>query len=381
MPFADSPAAVSTADLLAIRRRWQHTCQEPAILRIWLLASYPIEPLVPYLGVGLLDAGLRPAVRVGPPGQIIPQCLDLDDGEPARFRPDIVVVAPRFEEASKERVGGRPRRDPRRSLLGIADTAVAAGKRLGCLLVFVLPALPQTRDAAVAGALAVRDHLRARLAGVPGVCVVDAEDAVRHVGARRARSAARFRLGAARYTEELFACLAAQLVRTLRIRYGMTWRAVVIDADSLLLPAGAADLHATVQALRGPLRTLHRRGVRLALRAGPACDGLWDILAADFPDLVCDLVDGSIIDERPIDAQLRAIAANADVPADQTVLLTANPDLAAKTADGLGHPCAVLLTGEPAAWPAALREAGIFDRAPGDADPRPGAVTRPVRRW
>jgi hypothetical protein len=349
--------------LLVIRSRWRRTCQETAILRVCLLASYPIEPLVPYLGIGLLDAGLRPAVRVGPTGRNLQQCLSLDDAELVRFRPDVVVVAPRFEEAPTEQAGGRRRRDPGRGLLAVADAAVAARVRLGCLLVFVLPAVPERGPAS---ASALRDDLRARLAGVPGICVADAQEAVRHVGAHRARRTALVR-GAAPYTEELFASLAAQLVRMLRVHYGMTWRAVVMDADSLLLPARTGvDLRPAVEALRGPLRALHRRGVRLALRAGPACDGLWDVLAADFPDLVSASLDASVIDERPVEAQLRAIAANTDVPADQTVLLTADPDLAARVGGGLGHPRAVLLTGEPAAWPATMREVGIFDCVPGD---------------
>jgi hypothetical protein len=342
VPFADSSAAAmpTTAGLKAIRGRWRHSRHGPAILRICVLAGYPIGPLVPYLGVGLTDAGLRPAVRVGLP----------DEGL-ATFRPDVLVVAPRLER--------RRRYDPRRALLAASDTALATSERLGCLLVLILPAVPQRWPVRVPGdtgthASAVRDHVRARPAGLPRVCVVDAEEAVGGVNGRR------FRLGTSRYSEEVFAHLARLVVRALRIHYGMTWRVVVIDADSLLLPT--ADPHATMKALGDPLQALHRSGVQIALRAGPTCDGVWDILAEDFPDLVSRMVDGSIVDERPVDVQLRAIATDADVSADQTVLLTANPDLVAMMADGLGHPRVLLLSGAPAEWPTVLREAGLVDR-------------------
>src|SRR6185437_7524049 len=84
-------------------------------------------------------------------------------------------------------------------------------------------------DGVAAGAAATREALRRRLVDQPGVCVADAEEVVRDLGACRAYHPALFRLAKVPYTDELFARLAGQIVGLLRIRYGMTWRAVVVD--------------------------------------------------------------------------------------------------------------------------------------------------------
>jgi GNAT superfamily N-acetyltransferase len=369
--FADVDVHPSGTALLRARSRWQRTRAEPPVLGIRVLASYTVDPLVPYLGVGLLDAGLPPSIRVGRYNQIVQQCVDgFDEG------PDVLVVAPRFEEIWPDDADPTRRRESAEELFTIADTAVAAAGRWGCALVFVLPAIPGHRpdgvgdlgrvDGVVAGATAVREALRRRLSGRSGVCVADAEEAVRELGARRAYHPALFRLAKVPYTDELFSRLAGQIVGLLRIRYGMTWRGVVLDVDSLLRPGGDADERsAAVQALRGPVRELCHGGMRLALRARAEAADVWETLATEFPEMLRDLVEGWAIDAEPVSDQLAALADEVGVPADRTVLLTADPAVAAAVPGGAGRPSCVLLDDEPAGWPAALRLAGLFDRAGG----------------
>src|SRR6185503_7224001 len=157
----------------------------------------------------------------GPFNQIMQECLG--DGEIARLRPDVVVVAPRFEEM------GAAGRGWRADLLAVADAALDAAARWGGCLVFVLPALPETgqcgvseaglTSGVVAEATRAREALRARLGGRPDVCVADAEQAVRAVGNRRAHHPAMFRFAKVPYTEELFATLGEQLARLLALRF------------------------------------------------------------------------------------------------------------------------------------------------------------------
>jgi FkbH-like protein len=356
-----------------VRSRWHRTSRQPPppLLRAALLASYTIDPLVPYLGMALHDAGLPTSLWVGRYHQIMQQCLD-DTGQTARQRPDLLVVAPRFED-----LGSGP--ETAGELASFADAALAAGHRWRCCLVFVLPAIPAARpcgagdagaaDGVVATATAIREELRAQLVGQPNVCVADAEEAVRAVGADHAHHPVLYRLAKVPYTEEFFARLAAQLVGLLRARYGLACRVVVLDADRLF-GFGAA-------ALREPLRELHQAGIRLTLRGSRDLRDGWASVATEFPELLRDLLDGWSLDDRPPAEQVRALAAEAGVPTEQAALLTTDRALASDRDTAV-----VLLSEAPERWPAELRAAGVFDQLPEvqAGDPARSRPDRPERR-
>ena len=359
---------MSDAGLLAVRSRWRRSRAETPLLRVGLLASYTVDPLVPYLGVGLLDAGLPAQVTVGPYNQIVQQCADPDSAF-ARERPDVVVVAPRFEELSTV--------DALADLAELADTAVAAARRWASALLFVLPAVPEHRphgagdagllDGVVARAVAAREALRGRLTATLGVDIADAEEAVRGVGTARAHRPALYRLAKVPYSEELFARLAVQVVRLVRMRYGRTWAAVVVDADSV--PSSDVDgagARVAFDALAEPFGELRRCGVRLALRTGAGAAAFWGPFAATFPRMV-SMMDGAADGGGPVRDQLATIAHDLGVPAERTVLLTADPGTAAEAGG-------VLLGADPDAWPAELELAGVLDRAP----VRPADTPEPV---
>ena len=354
--------------LIKLRARWQQlrSQQPPEALRILLLASYTIDPLAPYLGVGLWDAGVPASVSVGAANQLAQQLLD-ENGILVRERPEVVVVAPRFEELGARADGpGHAPAAWREELVRLADLAVAAAERREFCLGFVLPAVPESRpygigDAGTVGGVVAtaglaREAVRARLAGRPGVYIVDAEEAVRAVGSRQAHHPALFRFAKVPYVEDVFASLAEQLSRVLRARHGHGREVVVLDSDSLLSAAPSA--REAIDALRAPLLELQHAGVALAVRCSAEDDAAWDALA-EAPELLGELVENSVIDARPVAEQLRSIATDAAVPVEQTLLLTADEALAAD----LGGR-AVVLAGEPDAWPATLRAAGAFDRAP-----------------
>ncbi|WP_329793383.1 hypothetical protein V1227_16135 [Lentzea sp. DG1S-22] len=240
-------------DLAAVRRRWQEmagTGVNP-VIRAGLLASYTIDPVLPYLGTALHDAGLPASFTTGPYNQIVQQCLD-DTSVMAAARPDVLVVAPRFEELGDE-------------LLTVVDAAMAAARRWGSFLVLVLPAVPEERvfghldDGRAAGTAAtaheVRETIRAELAGRPDAWVVDAEQAVRAAGTGKAHHPAMFKFAKIPYTEPVFAELGAALAGVLRAVHGVTPRVVVVDRES-------AD------ALGEPLGWLRESGARLVFRQG-----------------------------------------------------------------------------------------------------------------
>ncbi|RAS66001.1 putative enzyme involved in methoxymalonyl-ACP biosynthesis [Lentzea atacamensis] len=312
-------------DLAAVRTRWQEIARtgERPVISIGFLASYTIDPVLPYLGVALHDAGLPASCHTGPYNQIVQQCLD--DSSP---KTDVLVVAPRFEELGDD-------------LMTAVDAALSAARRRGSFLVIVLPAVPEERayghldDGRAAGtaatAHAVREEVRALLADRPDAWVVDAEQAVRAVGTSKAHHAAMFKFAKIPYTEAVFHELAAQLAGVLRAVYGATPRVVVLDGDSLQGMKNPSEFD-------GQLEQIHASGARLALRAGPEnVDALWEKLSAELPVFTTELVDASVTDCRPVQEQLAALAQDMGVPTESAVLLS---------------------------WPVDLRRSGLLDRLP-----------------
>ncbi|MFG1654544.1 hypothetical protein ACGFIE_31895 [Micromonospora sp. NPDC049275] len=351
-----------SAELFTRRTRWQAlTRQAPApALRVALLASYTVDPLVPYLGLGLHDTGLPATLAVGPFQQVVQQCL-ATDGFLAEARPDVLVVAQRLEEAGDPGAAGDAWAT---ELLAGAEAAVTAAHRHGALLVYVLPPVPTSRrygpadalhaDGVTASATAVRQRLRDRLAGDPWVLLVDADEAVRAVGDERAYHPALFRFAKVPYTEEVFARLGAATAALVAWWFGAGCRALVLDGDGL---AGGA-VH-----LLPALRDLREAGVRVALRATGV--DWWS--SADATDLL-SVLDGWVTDDRPLADQLAEIADELDVAPAQLVL--------AGTGPAQSPPRHVPLGSDPAGWSDELRAAGLTDRLP--ARRWSGGTSRPA---
>ncbi|WP_331744071.1 hypothetical protein OG762_49080 (plasmid) [Streptomyces sp. NBC_01136] len=331
---------------LALRRRWAQLEPGQDAITIRVLASYTIDPLVPYLGVRAHDAGLDAKAVVGPLNQIVQQCID-PRSEVARSQPDVLVVAPRFEELGEG------------SLLEFADAAMAATSRWGAYLLFVLPSLPEgaglgVGDHGAAGgriwtAVAAREAVRRRLAGLPNVGLADAEAAVRAVGARRAYHPTLFALAKIPYTEEVFAELGGQLAAVLGTRFGPVVEAIVLDADSLLGVDGADVLGSVLPGVR-------RAGVRVAVRGSGDLAEVWPRIAAGLGESWRDCLDDWVVDDRALDVQLSDIAEQLGIELTGLALVVAGPRNA--------EPRVVELGDEPVAWPSELAASGIFDRAP-----------------
>ncbi|GLZ31998.1 HAD-superfamily phosphatase, subfamily IIIC:FkbH [Lentzea sp. NBRC 105346] len=338
----------------AVRTRRRGLSGAPADLTVGLLASYTIDPIEPYLHVALVDAGLVPEIVVGPFNQILPECLD-DRGRMARLAPDVLVVAPRWEEM--------PDGEEEGELLRLADAALRATDRWETCLVFVLPALPQHEagvadaghtDGITAAATAARQRLRDRLAGRPHVLVADAEEAVRDVGAMRAHHPALFAFARIPYTEEVFWRLGLGVARLVGVRFGGVPRAVVLGGDVLTQPSA--------EVLRDPLLRLGEAGARLAVAVPDDEDAFLEALTGEWAPLAPRLGVGPLPE---VGTRLGP-----------SLLLTADAGLAdaAGAIDGVRP---VLLGPAPETWPAQLREAGVFDR-PLPRRPAPDGVAQPV---
>lgn len=250
-----------------------------AELRIALLASFTADPLVPHLGMPLLDVGLVPEIRIGPFNQIAQQCLR-EDGEIARFAPDVLIVCARPEDRPASGAAG-PEDDAASGdpavMERLASTALATAHRWGALLIWVLPPLTaesplgtadgQDSLGIAARTVAARENVRARLALNEHACVVDLEEIVRTVGVRRAYHPGLFRLARVPFVEEVFFHLGGELARMVALRHGQGCHGVLVDIDDLLLdrpePPGQDEVD-ELAGLLGRLPESRRLGYRTA---------------------------------------------------------------------------------------------------------------------
>jgi non-ribosomal peptide synthase protein (TIGR01720 family) len=228
----------SDADRLRARMRWQKLARQPrdTDLRVALLASFTVDPLVPYLGNALTGNGFTPQLWVGPFNQIERQCLD-DASETATFAPDVLLVAPRLEElwSGKPLPLDLPHQEYETGLEYVADACVKAAGRWNAELLFVLPGIPEIRPAGVgddgnsAGVMAtaalVREATRQRLAGQS---VVDAEVLLRGIGSDAYRPSL-MATAQIPFSEEYFDLLARRISRLIGLRRRPRSPLVVLD--------------------------------------------------------------------------------------------------------------------------------------------------------
>ncbi|MER5770037.1 hypothetical protein [Streptomyces sp. NPDC001985] len=377
------------------RRAWQR--RDPAAgtpLRIALLSSFTVDPLLPHLGLPLHEAGLAPEFLVGPFNQIAQECLRPDSAT-ARFAPDVLLVAVRPEDRPAAGDG-----DPEGAPGRLATLALDAARRWGALLLWVLPALPEERphgagDAgdplgAVARATAPREAVRARLAREPGARVVDLEEAVRAVGARHAHHAALLAFARIPYTEETFSALGGAAARVLLARYGQGCQGVLIDLDTLLpgpgtgggdgdggAGAGQPDGADEGAALAGLLERLPPYRP-VAFRTDGTADSAWGAVAERAPRLA--RVPARWLGGAPAADHLARFAADTGLPPGRIAVL------AGQSGDGGGArwPAGTLLVdrgpeaGPP--WPA-LAATGVLDHVPpvtSAPGPPPGTAPGPT---
>lgn len=352
--------------LREVRNRWNRDRQPAERLRVTLLSTYTIDPLVPYLGVALRELDLPARLTVGPLNQIAQQCLD-DSGETARGEPDVLVVAPRFEELWPSLPP--PRGSGAADLTDLAEVALAAARRWRTCLVFVLPPLPDPPAVGVgdhacpaglvATATAARERVRGLLGAADGVLLADAEPVVRAVGSRNAHHASLYEYARIPYTEEVFAGIADQVARLLRLRYAAPARALVLEADGLLLAPDENARPAAATTVGAALRELRGSGVSVAVRSNrPPREAEAGLSAALGPDWT-DLVDDFLFDARPLREHVAEVAAGAELAVEEVAVMVGQPP-----PDELA-PAAVLTLAAPAvSWSQSLLASGVFDSVP-----------------
>jgi|GEM_PF-1434835 len=381
---------------LATRMRWQQLRRaeesgEPPRVRVALLTSFTVDPLEPYLGVALAERGMGALLWRAPFNRIVQECLD-DDGETARFRPDLLVVFPRLEELGLGQGVGAGQGDPVVDALALAEAAAGAAERWGAELVFVLPAVPEARplgagdvwapDGVAATASAVRERLRRYLA--PRAALVDAEEVVRAVGAGRSYNDALFTVARVPFSEEVFARLGHRLARAIALSRRAGRDLLVLDAEGVLwtgaVPAPhtfrlgpSAEIEDAHRRLQGFLAAVADDGRTLAV-VGPAEQDVLDVALSDVRMVLPRRALAAIVgtnghaeaggDGGEAAEAVARLAEELGVGADRLAFVSAAEERVEAVARALPGAACVLMPEDPAAALGTLQESGVLDRKP-----------------
>lgn len=375
--------------LLQLRLRWRSLVRSDRStqMRVAFLATFTANPLEPYLGVALEDAGLPAEIWVGPYNQIVQECLS-EQSQTARFRPQVLIVWPRFEELW----GGSPlplsegAADYSREAMELAEAAMTASKRWQATVIFVLPAIPEVRplgvgdacnDAGVAASAArVREALRQRLAGQPGVLIADAEETVRAVGTERAYDWRLMISARIPFSEEAFNRIGQRIARLILLSLKPARKVVVVDADNTLWGGAVGedgphgidlrdnDRGEAYRNFQSFLLELRRAGALLALCSKNDEADVWEAFARREMRLKKEHLSAWRINWQAKSANLREIAAELHLGLDSFVMIDDNSAEIAELQAALPELACVRMPEDPADWWRVMEDAGLFDRLP-----------------
>ncbi len=381
-------------ELLKRRMKWQQIAASgrPAEVKVALLASFTIDMLQPYLGVALEEEGLPADVWVGPYNQILQECLT-PGSRTEEYAPDYLVVCPRLEELWSGRplprtaaTGAAAEVDYHHEALQLADVCASAARRLSARLLFVLPPVPEERplgvgdagdvDGVVSTATAVREALRRRLAGRPGVLLADLDVLVRRLGTERSYNPAMLVFGHIPFSDDLFLALGGEIARLVGLRRGIGRRLAVLDADGVVWGGRLAELGAAGVDLAGGgpglahrqlqshLLERRRSGLRLALVSPAPEDAVAAALCRPEMRLRREHLDAVETGGASPDAQVRDVAEKLGVALEEVVWLCAEEARRAAVADALSDVAVVALPEDVARWRLTLPAERALDRLP-----------------
>jgi FkbH-like protein len=370
-------------------REVQQAASQPR-LKVRLLSSFTIDPLVPHLGVALAGLGITADLTVGPYNQIIQECAD-PSSDSSLSHPDVLVVWARHEDTADpapdraSAAAGAPH-----LLSEMASAARAAASRIPARLVFALPAVPAYRplgtgDASnpqgvAASTAALRERLRTQLADGAATVLWDADEVVRAVGSAAAYDHRLDILAHVPYSRALLAAAGADLARAIRLAVQPARKAVVLDADGTLWSGAVSELGAAgIDLGPGPaeahvrfqeaLLRLRQAGLLLALSSKNAETDVWAAFSRREMRLRREHLSAWRIGWQPKHQAITEIAGELHISPDAMVLIDDNPAELAEARAALPGLATVAMPADPALWPQALADPA-FDRLPPTDDDR-----------
>lgn len=355
-------------------------------LKVGLLASFTVDPIVAYLGTALDAQGISAAVEVGPFDQIVQGLLDLSSLPGGR--PDVAVVWPRLEDLWARDCIPVAADDSTRSheqLLNIGAQVVAQAAT-GVTIILVLPSTPWLRPLGVgdagnvhgvaASAARTREALRALVAEAPGVMVADADDMLSELGRRAAIDPRRMAAASVPYTEEAFAFLADRIATLLRLERRGATKVAVLDADNTLWGGvvgedGAAALDLADQ---GPgssfrefqtyLAELRRAGLLLTVASKNNEEDAWAGFSRPEMVLRRDDLAAWRVSWKPKSESIADMADELNLGLGAMVFIDDSGAEIAEVAAALKEVRSLQMPTDPAGWFEAIAMSGLLDRLP-----------------
>jgi len=344
--------------------------------RVGLAATFTAEPIVPFLVDGLLEGGLRPAVRLAPYNQLPQACLD-HRGAFGPAEPDAVVLLWRIEDVLGRELEGFVAGDAgalpaaREAVAQLAAAVASLREEYAGTVVVSTPPFPLSPGSDLldpAGPDAPRrfhaEAVRAwreGLGAVKDVLFFDMDALQRHHGAARGHDARTFYLYRQPYREEFLALLGGRLAALLGLTRKAPRKCVAVDGDNTLwggvvgedgvegIAIGDEFPGSAYRDFQKLLAHWRRQGVLIALVSRNNEADVWEVFDRR-PEMVLRREDLSAwrIDWAPKPDNLRAVAAELSLGLDSFVFIDDDRVEVERMRAALPEVLSIALPGDPA---------------------------------
>lgn len=375
--------------LLQTRLRWQEIVRSgrDAQMKMSVLATFTANPLTPYLGVAMEEAGQPTEIAIGPYNQIIQECIS-DDSETARSGINLLIVWPRFEELWS----GLPLPLTDKSavytkdILEMAEAGLEAARRWRATMIFILPAIPESRPIGLGDACSqtcvfamatlVRETLRRRLAGQRGVLLLDLEEIIRYTGSANAYNTRMLALARIPFSEEVFSLVGQRIAQLFRLSKQPAKKVVVVDSDNTLwggvvgedgpdgVDLGDNGPGEAYRSFQSYLLELRRAGVLLALCSKNNESDVWEVFSRREMQLKREDLSAWRVNWKPKSEGLREMADELGLGLDSFAFIDDNPAEIAEVQSVLPEVACIRMPSDPVDWMKAVQSAGVLDRLP-----------------
>ncbi len=382
---------------VAAQRRWRELQATPGArttISIAIVASYTVEPLVPYLGCLLAERGLHARFTLAPFGQVYPSLLD-PDSVVRNSQAAITLVLVRLEDLCPRPLAELARLEPVEvgaaraaaqdeitRLCETVETFVAASPHL--VLIGTLPAPPTTPlgmlDASHPSSLVqlVRTcnlALGNAVQRSPWLRLIDIDHAIAQLGAERAWDPRMDVLSGCPWSSDGLRRIAEHLTRAITALVVPAAKVVVVDLDQTLwggilgedgadgIVIGPTGLGSAFQAFQAALLALRAQGVLLAVASKNAeADALAILDHHPGMRIRRHHLAAHRISWRPKSESLRELAVELGLGLDSFVFLDDSATECTEIHRMLPEVTVILLPPDPAHYVARLRAIPQLDR-------------------
>jgi FkbH-like protein len=376
--------------LRAARGRWRDHAQRGAgsiDYHVGVAGTMTVDPVVPFLGEGLLDRGFYPAISVGPYNQIFQVCLEGEQAfdSPAGTRPlDALVLIWRIEDLVPAGGDVSRARDVLTDLCGAVDQLLA--QFTGSVVVSV-PPMPDDaylgwRDlsythgiAAIHRAVVV--DLMAFLADRPRVLALDLDLLQRAHGMVSASDPRKWLLYRQPWREAFWYAVGDRLARVLAAQHRAPKKCIIVDGDNTLwggvvgedglagIALGENFPGSAYVAFQRQLLHLQELGVLLALASKNDPEAVEEVLEKhDAMVLRADHFACRMVNWEPKSENVRRIAAQLNIGLDSLVFVDDSAYEVAEVTEACPRVTGLQVPEDAAYLPALLpTHAHLFDAA------------------